>query len=136
MGSLNKWIGIGRLGSDPELKLTPNGNSVVNISMAIDESYKDQSGQHQSRTEWIRLVLWSRMAEILNQYCRKGSQIFVEGSLQTREWQDKTGNKRYVTEVIVRNLQLLAGKQDGGTPSVYQQTTPPSTDQIENDMPF
>ncbi len=116
MATLNKVLLIGRIGQEPEKRITPNGHSVMNVSLATSEFYKDQSGSRQERTEWHRLVFWNRLAEIVEQYCRKGSQIFVEGSLQTRDWQDKDGNKRYTTEIVVRNMQMLDSKQGGSGP--------------------
>ncbi len=107
MGSLNKTLLIGRLGGDPEKRVTPAGHSVVNLSLATTERYKDQRGGKQEKTEWHRLVFWNHLAELVEQYCKKGSQLFVEGSLQTREWQDKDGNRRFNTEIVVRNLQFL-----------------------------
>jgi single-strand DNA-binding protein len=114
MGSLNKWFGIGRLCNDIEMKTTSSGANVLNNTLAINENYKDKQGNKQEKTEFVKLCFWNRTAEIVNSYCRKGSQIFVEGALQTREWQDKNGNKRYTTEIKVFNLQLLDSKQDGG----------------------
>ena len=114
MGSLNKVLLIGRLGQDPEKRITPGGHSVVNISLATTEFFKDQSGQRQDRTEWHRVVFWNRQADIVEQYCKKGSQIFVEGSLQTREWQDKDGNRRFSTDIVARNMQLLDSRPGSG----------------------
>jgi len=114
MGNLNKVFLIGRLGKDPELKTTPSGKSVLNVTLASSEFYKDKEGNKQERTEWHRVVLWERLAEVVSQYCHKGSQLFVEGSLQTREWQDKDGNKRYTTEILGRNIQLLDPKSQSG----------------------
>lgn len=130
MGYLNKVMLIGRLGQDPEKRVTPTGHSVINVSLATTEYYKDKSGSKQERTEWHRLVFWNRTAEIVEQYCRKGSQIYIEGSLQTRDWQDKDGNKRYTTEIVVRAMQLLDSKQGGGyqnNQQSYQQSDPYST---------
>ncbi len=110
MGNLNKVLLIGRIGQDPEKRITPGGHSVVSVSLATSENFKDKSGNRQERTEWHRLVFWNRLAEIVEQYCRKGSQLYVEGSLQTNEWQDKDGNKRYTTEIVVRNMQMLDSK--------------------------
>lgn len=126
MGNLNKVLLIGRISQNIEIRTTPQGKNVVNTSLATNEYYKDQSGQRQERTEYHKIVIWERNAEIISQYCRKGSQIYVEGSLQTRKWQDKNGNDRYVTEVIVRNLQLLDGKQNSGQsqPSQQQSASP------------
>ncbi|NQU65953.1 MAG: single-stranded DNA-binding protein, partial [SAR324 cluster bacterium] len=114
MGYLNKVLLIGRLGQDPEKRITPSGHTVVNISLATTEYFKDQGGNKQEKTEWHRVVFWNRLAEIVEQYCKKGSQIYVEGSLQTREWQDKDGNKRFSTDITARSLQLLDSKQQSG----------------------
>ena len=118
MGNLNKVFLIGRLGGEPEPKQTPSGKSVLNITLATSEYYKGKDGSKQDRTEWHRVVFWERTADIVAQYCRKGSQLFVEGSLQTREWQDKNGNKRYTTEIVGRNIQLLDPKSEGQRPGV------------------
>lgn len=114
MGYLNKVLLIGRMGQDPEKRITPSGHTVVNISLATTEYFKDQAGNKQEKTEWHRVVFWNRLAEIVDQYCNKGSQIYVEGSLQTREWQDKDGNKRFSTDITARNMQLLDSKQQSG----------------------
>lgn len=110
MGYLNKVLLIGRLGQDPEKRITPSGHTVVNISIATTEYFKDQGGNKQERTEWHRVVFWNRQAELIEQYCRKGSQLYVEGSLQTREWQDKDGNRRFSTDIVARNMQFLDSK--------------------------
>jgi len=117
MGNLNKVLLIGRLGKEPEPKKTQTGKTVLNITLASSEFYKDKSGNKQERTEWHRVVLWDRVADVVGQYCHKGSQIFVEGSLQTREWEDKDGNKRYTTEIVGRNVQLLDPKGQGQRPA-------------------
>ena len=111
MGYLNKVILIGRLGQDPEKRTTPSGHSVVNISLATTEYFKDQGGNKQEKTEWHRVVFWNKQAELIEQYCRKGSQIYVEGALQTREWQDKDGNRRFSTDIVARNIQFLDSNQ-------------------------
>jgi single-strand DNA-binding protein len=121
MATLNKVQLIGRLGQDPEMRTTPSGASVVNISLATSEYSKDQSGNRQERTEWHRVVFWNKLAEVVGQYCHKGSQIYVEGSLQTREWQDKDGNRRFSTDIVGRNLQLLDSKPQGQQQSEGQQ---------------
>lgn len=113
MGNLNKVMLIGRLGQNPEIRTTTTGKAVVNLTLATSEYYKDQSGNRQERTEWHRVILWENTANIVNQYCRKGSQLFVEGSLQTRKWTDKDGNDRYTTEIVGRNIQLLDPKGTG-----------------------
>ena len=115
-GGVNKVILIGNLGGDPEVRYTPSGAAVVNVNLATNESWTDRSGERQERTEWHRLVLWSKLAEIAGQYLRKGSKVFVEGRLQTRSWDDQGGQKRYTTEVVVNDLQMLDGRGEGGAP--------------------
>lgn len=151
MGSLNKVLLIGRLGQDPEKRVTPGGHSVVNFSLATTEYSKDQSGNKKERTEWHSVVAWNKQAELVEQYCHKGSQLFVEGSLQTRDWQDKDGNKRYTTEIVVRNMQFLDPKKEVTPASQYRVTpqnqfnspgeAPANNDGsfdnfIEDDIPF
>jgi single-strand DNA-binding protein len=111
-GSLNKVMLIGRLGRDPELKYTQSGQPVVSLNMATDESYT-KDGQKVEQTEWHRLTAWGKTAEIMGKYLAKGSLIFVEGKLQTRQWQDKEGNTRYTTEIMVRQFQFLETKGQG-----------------------
>lgn len=110
---VNKVILIGNLGADPEVRYTPSGAAVVNVNLATNESWTDRSGERQERTEWHRLVLWSKQAEIAGQYLRKGSKIYVEGRLQTRAWDDQSGQKRYTTEVVVNDMQMLDGRGEG-----------------------
>ncbi|MFC3095292.1 single-stranded DNA-binding protein [Alteromonas sediminis] len=111
---VNKVILVGNLGNDPEVRYMPNGNAVANLSLATSESWKDQQGQMQERTEWHRLTMYRRLAEVAGEYLRKGSQIYVEGKLQTRKWQDQQGQDRYTTEIIVDQMQMLGGRgQDG-----------------------
>ena len=107
---VNKVIIVGNLGRDPEVRYMPNGNAVANITVATSESWKDQQGQMQERTEWHRIVLYRRLAEIAGEYLRKGSKVYLEGRLQTREWQDQQGQKRYTTEIIANEMQMLDGK--------------------------
>lgn len=107
--SLNKVILIGRLGHDPELKYTPSGTAVANFSLATKDSWNDKSGQKQEKVEWHRIVVWGKLAELCNQYLAKGKQAFVEGSLQTRSWDGKDGQKRYTTEINARTVQFLGG---------------------------
>jgi len=112
--SVNKVILIGNLGKDPEVKVTPSGTPVAKFSLATNERYKDKAGQWQDRTEWHNLVAWQRTAEIIGEYVKKGSKIYVEGRLQTSSWDDKTtGEKKYRTEIIVNDLVLLSGRGDG-----------------------
>jgi len=115
---VNKVILIGNLGQDPETRYTPNGNAVVNLSLATDESYKDrQTGQLVPRTEWHRVVLFRKVAEVAGQYLRKGSKVYIEGRLQTRKWQGQDGQDRYTTEVVVDmngQMQMLDSRNDAG----------------------
>lgn len=106
---VNKVMLIGRLGNDPEVRYTSNGGAVANFNVATNESWTDKQGQKQEKTEWHRIVVWGKLAELCGQYLSKGRQVFVEGRLQTREWQDKEGGKRYTTEVVVQNVQFLGG---------------------------
>ncbi len=118
--SINKVILIGRLGQDPELKYTPSGAAVCNFSLATSESWNDKAGQKQERTEWHRVVVWGKLAELCNQYLAKGRQCFVEGSLQTRSWDGQDGQKRYTTEINARNIQFLGGQAQAGGPRQAQ----------------
>ncbi len=112
--SVNKVILIGHLGKDPEVRYMPNGEAVANVSIATSENWKDKSGEKQERTEWHNLVFYKRLAEIVGEYLKKGSQIYVEGRLQTRKWQTKEGQDRYTTEIIVNEMNMLGGKSSGG----------------------
>lgn len=113
---INRVILIGNLGNDPEIRYMPNGNAVANLSIATSESWKDQQGQLQEKTEWHKLTAYRQLAEIIGEYVKKGSQIYVEGKLQTRKWQDQLGNDRYTTEVIIDQMQMLGsrGSNQGG----------------------
>jgi single-strand DNA-binding protein len=113
MGSLNKVMLIGRLGADPEVRYTQNNTAVATLSLATSERYKDSNGEWQETTEWHRVVAWGRLAEICQQYTHKGSQIYVEGSLQTRSWEDREGQKRYTTEIKTSSIQLLDSREGG-----------------------
>ena len=117
---VNKVILVGNLGQDPEVRYMPNGNAVANLSIATSESWKDQQGQMQERTEWHRLTMYRRLAEVAGEYLRKGSQIYVEGKLQTRKWQDQQGQDKYTTEVIVDQMQMLGGKGGGQSEGGFQ----------------
>ena len=112
--SVNKVILIGRLGADPDVRYTPGGQAVANFNIATDEGYTDKNGQKQDKTEWHRIVAWGRTAELAGQYLKKGREVYIEGKLETREWQDKEGAKRYTTEVKVQALQFLGGRQEQG----------------------
>src|SRR5712675_335790 len=114
MGSVNKVILVGNLGRDAELRYTPGGAAVATINMATTEVWNDKGGQRQEKTEWHRVVLWGKSAESLSEYLTKGKQIYVEGRLQTRQWDDKDGNKRYTTEIRGDRIVLLGGGGGGG----------------------
>lgn len=114
MASVNKVILVGNLGKDPEVRLTPGGDSIANITLATTESWKDKSGVKQEKTEWHRVSFFGRQAEVVGEYLRKGSQIYVEGRIQTRKWQDKEGQDRYTTEIVADRMQMLGGKSSGG----------------------
>jgi len=112
--AVNKWIGIGNLGKDPELKYTGSGQAVCSFSIACTEKFKNGAGEQQERTEWVNCVAWGALAEICGKWLTKGKQVFVEGRLQTRSYDDRDGNKRYVTEVVLSGMQMLGTKGEGG----------------------
>ena len=146
MAGVNKVILVGNLGRDPEVRHLENGASVANFSIATSESYKDKNGNRQEQTEWHNIVLWRGLAEIAEKYLRKGSQIYVEGKLRTRSWQDKDGNTRYTTEIVGDNLTMLGGRTDSGNntaPPVTAENEPPKSSGSANldnddddDLPF
>jgi single-strand DNA-binding protein len=113
-GGVNKVILIGNLGADPDMRYTPSGTGVCELRLATNESWTDKSGQKQERTEWHRVVVWGKLAEIVSKYLSKGRQVYVEGRLRTRSWDDKEGNKRYTTEIIANDVQFLSGGSGGG----------------------
>jgi single-strand DNA-binding protein len=113
--SVNKAILVGRLGKDPETRYTPGGQGVCNFSLATDETYKDRNGERQKRTEWHRIVLWGKLAEIAQQYLKKGTLVYIEGRIQSRQWDDKTtGQKRYTTEIVGNTMRMLSSRGDSG----------------------
>ncbi len=152
MGSVNKVILVGNLGRDAELRYTPGGAAVATINMATTEVWNDKAGQRQEKTEWHRVVLWGKTAESLNEYLTKGKQIYVEGRLQTRQWDDKDGNKRYTTEIRGDRVVLLGGggggrggmarggsdESTGGGHAPAPAPAPDSPDQplTDDDIPF
>ena len=111
--SLNKVLLIGNLGKDPELRFTPSGRAVARFPLATSEQWTDQSGQRQDRTEWHNVVVWGKQAETCGQYLAKGRQVFIEGSVRSRQYDDKEGQKRYITEVIAQRVQFLGGRGEG-----------------------
>ena len=146
-GSVNKVILVGNLGKDPEVRYTPNGLAVANITIATTEVWKDKaSGENTERTEWHRVVMYSRLAEITGEYLRKGSKVFIEGRLQTRKWQDKTsGQDRYTTEIVAETLEMLGGGgAKGGSSNEHSSDKAPATmdaaapasDNFDDDIPF
>ena len=154
MSSLNKVMLIGRLGQDPEVRYTQSNTAVATLNLATNERYKDSNGEYQDKTEWHRVVAWGRTAEICQQYLTKGSMIYVEGPLQTREWEDKQGQKRYTTEVKALQMTMLDSRGSGG--GMSEMPTAPSSnnakssgasasqgvnktvnlDDIDDDLPF
>ncbi len=123
---INKVILVGNLGNDPDVRATASGARIANISLATTESWTDKtSGQKQERTEWHRIVFFNRMAEIVEQYLTKGSQVYVEGKLQTRKWQDKDGQDRYTTEIVANDMQMLGGRGGSGAGADQMQSTAP-----------
>ena len=112
---VNKAILVGNLGRDPEVRYTPSGSAVANVTIATSESWKDkQTGEMQEKTEWHRVVFFNRLAEIVAEYVKKGQQIYVEGRIQTRKWQDQSGQDRYTTEIVANEMQMLGGRSGGG----------------------
>lgn len=130
MASINKVILIGNLGADPEVRFTGSGQAVATLRLATNERWQDKSGQKQERTEWHRVVAWGRLAELCKEYLTKGRSVYIEGRLQTREWADKEGNKRYTTEIVAQQLQFLGAPGERSTktsfsePSVDTESTP------------
>ncbi|MDA1028897.1 MAG: single-stranded DNA-binding protein [Bacteroidetes bacterium] len=112
---VNKVILVGNLGKDPELRYTGSGTAVCNFTLATNESYKDTNGETVEKTEWHNMVVWSRLAEICNEYLKKGSQAYFEGAIQTRSYEDKDGNTKYITEIKVKEMMMLSGRESGGS---------------------
>lgn len=149
---VNKVILVGNLGKDPEVRYTPDGRAIANITVATSETWKDKNtGQQQEKTEWHRVVIFGKLAEIAGEYLRKGSQVYLEGKLQTRKWQDQSGADRYSTEVVLDFngvMQMLGGRQGGGeaafggqsqaqaAPQQKAPAAPPVDDDFDDDIPF
>lgn len=140
MSSVNKVLIIGRLGDDPDIRYMPNGDAVTNLSVATSESWKDKNGEKQDKTEWHRVVMFKKLAEIAGEYLEKGSLVYIEGRLQTRKWQDKNGADRYTTEIIADKMQMLGGvkKSDvpGNAPSSSRAKEVGDFGDIDDDIPF
>lgn len=147
---VNKVILVGNLGKDPEVRFAPSGGAVANITIATTESWKDkQTGEKQEKTEWHRVVFFNRLAEIVGEYLKKGSQVYIEGRLQTRKWQGQDGQDRYTTEIVANEMQMLGGRAGGGdtawnkpessAPAQQQeapQASAPPSDDFDDDVPF
>ena len=124
MASVNKVILIGNLGGDPEIRYTPSGTAVANFTLATHEQWKNKDGEKGERTEWHRVVAWARLGEICGEYLHKGSQIYIEGRLQTRSWDDRDGNKRYTTEIIAQAMQMLGSPRKEGEARTVEERYP------------
>ena len=149
MAGINKVILVGTLGADPDTRYTPSNAAVTNLSLATNESWKDkQSGEQKEKTEWHRIVMFNRLAEIASEYLRKGSQIYIEGKIQTRKWEDKEGKDRWTTEIVANEMQMLGGRSSGGNSggasgsefaSSGSSASAPSSDasdDFDDDIPF
>jgi single-strand DNA-binding protein len=138
MASVNKVILIGNLGADPELRYTPGGKAVANFNLATHEQWTGKDGEKGERTEWHRIVAWARLGEICGEYLHKGSQVYIEGRLQTRSWEDRDGNKRYTTEIIAQTMQMLGAPSKGGQATSAEERFP-NEEPIaipDDDIPF
>ncbi len=144
---VNKVIIVGNLGGDPDTKYMPSGSAVTNLTVATNESWKDkQTGEQKDRTEWHKVAMFGRLAEIAAEYLRKGSQVYIEGKLRTRKWTDKQGNDRYTTEIIADEMQMLGGRGGGGAPAMggpppssappQGSSGPAGGDDFDDDIPF
>ena len=145
---VNKAIIVGNVGQDPEIRYMPSGSAVAELSVATTEQWKDKSsGEKQERTEWHRITFYGRLAEIVGEYVRKGSQVYVEGSIRTEKWQDKQGNDRYTTKIIANEMQMLGGRSGGsagfnasdsgaGQSGGGRASSPVSSDELDDDIPF
>lgn len=152
MASVNKVILVGNLGADPEVRYMPSGSAVVDVSLATTDSWKDKdSGERKERTEWHRVTFFGRLAEIVGEYMQKGRPMYVEGSLRTEKWQDKSGNDRYTTKIIAREMQMLGSRDGGGGRGNFDQSPPsqrqggqgggqgrdaPPSEDFDDDIPF
>jgi single-strand DNA-binding protein len=137
MASVNRVILIGNLGKDPEVRYTQAGKAIANITVATSESWKDKAtGEKHEKTEWHRVSFFDKLAEIVGQYLKKGSSIYLEGRLQTREWQDKEGNKRYTTEIVGSEMKMLGGKKDGESSAPSKAPAPSAPADFDDEVDF
>ena len=134
MAGINKVILIGNLGKDPELRYTPNSQAVATFSLATTEKWKDKEGKFQEKTEWHNIVAWGKQAEICKEYLKKGSPVYVEGRIQHRSYDDKEGNKKYITEIVARSVQMLGRKGEAKEEPVSQDLESSAAE--EEDLPF
>ena len=132
---INKAILIGNLGQDPELRYTASGTAVCNLRIATNESYKDAEGEKVEKTEWHNVVAWAQLAEICGEYLKKGSQVYIEGSLQTRSYEDRDGNTKYTTEIKAREMQMLGGRSDGSNGAKAEARPEPAAES-DDGLPF
>jgi len=133
MASLNKVLLVGNLGADPELSYTPEGTAKATVRLATNEHWTNRDGEKASRTEWHRVIFWGRLAEIVGEYLVKGRQILVEGRINTRTWDDKDGIKRWTTEIVSTNMQMLGGNGNGSAAPEGQEVPP---EEVDGDLPF
>ena len=135
---VNKWIGIGNLGAAPDVKYTASGAAVCNFSIACTEKWKGKDGQWQEKTEWVKIVAWNKLGEICGEYLAKGKMVYIEGKLQTREWEDKNGGKRYTTEIVAREMKMLGSGKSEQKPAAREENynSVPVTDDKDNFIPF
>ena len=147
MASVNKVILVGNLGRDPEVRYMPSGDAIANISVATTDNWKDKNGEKQERTEWHRVAFFGKLAEIVGEYLKKGSQVYVEGRLQTRKWTDKEGHDKYTTEIVADRMQMLGSRAGGGASSSQSEESnpprqsgpPPASSEfndLDDDIPF
>jgi single-strand DNA-binding protein len=136
--AVNRVILIGNLGADPELSYTPSGTAKVNMRLATHEVWTNKDGEKGERTEWHRVIAWGRLAEICGQYLSKGRQIFIEGRIQTRSWEDRDGNKRWTTEIVATGMQMLGSSRGTSTEPEFQPSGPSGSDfpEPDDDIPF
>lgn len=145
MASVNKCIFIGNLGRDPEIRYMPGGDAVANFSIVCTDTFKDKGGEKQERTEWVRIVMFGKLAEIAGEHLKKGSSVYIEGRMQTRKWQNKEGVDQYTTEIFADRMQMLGGRGNSEQPSSAPEKRQPapsgspaprSFDDLDDDIPF
>ena len=128
MASINKVMLIGNLGKDPEIRYMPSGDAIANLTLATTENWKDKAGEKQEKTEWHRVSMFGRLAEIAGEYLKKGSSVYIEGKLQTRKWQDKEGHDRYTTEIVANEMKMLGGRASGGDTGMDKPVSNPAAE--------